>query len=141
MPDGKSSTSEGLASPAPPGAKSRSESERANSACARSSALRGIGNGTSIRATMRPGRAETIFQNGVLWTGIDGPTDAAGGLVDGTTLDRARELGVDLDASLADNDAYPALDRLGDLVRTGPTDTNVGDLQVLVIGDPGAAPQ
>ena len=51
----------------------------------------------------------------------------------------ARELGVDLDASLADNDAYHALDRLGDLVRTGPTDTNVGDLQVLVIGDPGAA--
>ena len=46
--------------------------------------------------------------------------------------------GVDLDASLADNDAYHALDRLGDLVRTGPTDTNVGDLQVLVIGDPAA---
>jgi len=68
--------------------------------------------------------------------GIDGPTDAAGGLVDGTTLARARDLGVDLDASLADNDAYHALDRLGDLVRTGPTDTNVGDLQVLVIGDP-----
>ena len=71
--------------------------------------------------------------------GIDGPTDAAGGLVDGTTLARAHELGVDLDASLADNDAYHALDRLGDLVRTGPTDTNVGDLQVLVIGDPAAA--
>ena len=68
--------------------------------------------------------------------GIDGPTDAAGGLVDGTTLARARDLGVDVDASFADNDAYHALDRLGDLVRTGPTDTNVGDLQVLVIGDP-----
>jgi glycerate 2-kinase len=71
--------------------------------------------------------------------GIDGPTDAAGGLVDGTTLARARELRVDLDLSLADNDAYHALDRLGDLVRTGPTDTNVGDLQVLVIGDPDVA--
>ena len=70
--------------------------------------------------------------------GIDGPTDAAGGLVDGTTLARARDLGLDLEASLADNDAYHALDRLGDLVRTGPTDTNVGDLQVLVIGDPAA---
>ncbi len=68
--------------------------------------------------------------------GIDGPTDAAGGLVDGTTSARARTLGVDIDASLADNDAYHALDRLGDLVRTGPTDTNVGDLQVLVLGDP-----
>lgn len=70
--------------------------------------------------------------------GIDGPTDAAGGLVDTTTQARARTLGVDIDASLADNDTYHALDRLGDLVRTGPTDTNVGDLQVLVIGD--AAP-
>ncbi len=68
--------------------------------------------------------------------GIDGPTDAAGGLVDTTTQARARGLGVDIDASLADNDAYHALDRLGDLVRTGPTDTNVGDLQVLVIGEP-----
>ena len=68
--------------------------------------------------------------------GIDGPTDAAGGLVDTTTVARARALGVDLDASLADNDAYHALGRLGDLVRTGPTDTNVGDLQVLLLGDP-----
>jgi hydroxypyruvate reductase len=67
--------------------------------------------------------------------GIDGPTDAAGGLVDTTTQARAQAAGVDLDASLADNDAYHALGRLDDLVRTGPTDTNVGDLQVLVTGD------
>jgi glycerate 2-kinase len=72
--------------------------------------------------------------------GIDGPTDAAGGLVDTTTQARAQALDVDLDASLADNDAYHALGRLGDLVRTGPTDTNVGDLQVLVIGDPAGPP-
>jgi hydroxypyruvate reductase len=71
--------------------------------------------------------------------GIDGPTDAAGGLVDTTTAARARALGVDLAASLADNDAYHALGRLDDLVRTGPTDTNVGDLQVLVLGVPGPA--
>jgi hydroxypyruvate reductase len=68
--------------------------------------------------------------------GIDGPTDAAGGLVDGTTVARARALGVDLEASLADNDAYHALGRLDDLIRTGPSDTNVGDLQIVVIGDP-----
>ncbi len=70
--------------------------------------------------------------------GIDGPTDAAGGLVDTTTQARAQALGVDLEASLADNDAYHALGRLDDLVRTGPTDTNVGDVQVLLIGDPAA---
>jgi glycerate 2-kinase len=78
--------------------------------------------------------AAAFFSTGT--DGIDGPTDAAGGLVDGTTAARARTLGVDIAASLADNDAYHALDRLGDLVRTGPTDTNVGDLQVLVLGDP-----
>jgi glycerate 2-kinase len=68
--------------------------------------------------------------------GIDGPTDAAGGLVDTTTLERARVAGVDLDASLAGNDSYRALGRLDGLVKTGPTNTNVGDLQVLVIGAP-----
>jgi glycerate 2-kinase len=68
--------------------------------------------------------------------GIDGPTDAAGGLVDSTTSESARAGGVDIDASLAENDAYHALGRLDDLVKTGPSDTNVGDLQVLVVGAP-----
>ena len=72
--------------------------------------------------------------------GIDGPTDAAGGLVDSTTRQRADALGADIEASLADNDAYHALGRLGDLVKTGPSDTNVGDLQVLVVGDAPASP-
>jgi len=68
--------------------------------------------------------------------GVDGPTDAAGGLVDGATCVRARASGVDLDAHLADNDAYTALDAIGDLVRTGPSGTNVGDLQMLLLGAP-----
>ena len=92
----------------------------------------------SVAATL-DGLREPAALLSVGTDGIDGPTDAAGGLVDGTTLARARDLGVDLDASLADNDTFHALDRLGDLVRTGPTDTNVGDLQVIVIGDPAAA--
>jgi hydroxypyruvate reductase len=91
----------------------------------------------SVAAALEALREPAAFLS-VGTDGIDGPTDAAGALVDGTTLSRARERGVDLDASLADNDAYHALDRLGDLVRTGPTDTNVGDLQVLVVGDPAA---
>ncbi len=62
--------------------------------------------------------------------GIDGPTDAAGGWVDGTTWDRAALAGVDLDKALATHDAYPALARLGGLVVTGPTGTNVMDLHV-----------
>jgi glycerate 2-kinase len=63
--------------------------------------------------------------------GSDGPTDAAGALVDGTTFDRAVAWGLDAGRHLADNDAYPFFDRLGDLVRTGPTNTNVNDLYLL----------
>jgi hydroxypyruvate reductase len=63
--------------------------------------------------------------------GNDGPTDAAGACVDGTTLDRAAALGLDLATSLADNDSYTFFDRLGALIRTGPTNTNVNDLYLL----------
>ena len=65
--------------------------------------------------------------------GIDGPTDAAGAIVDATTLARARAAGVDAHDHLARNDAYAFFDAIGDLVRTGPTDTNVGDLQILLL--------
>ena len=66
--------------------------------------------------------------------GVDGPTDAAGAIVDTTTLARAGPAGgVALRRHLDDNDAYPFLDRLGDLLRLGPTRANVGDLQVLLI--------
>jgi glycerate 2-kinase len=64
--------------------------------------------------------------------GSDGPTDAAGAFVDGTTLDRAEALGLDPARSLADNDSYTFFDRLGSLIRTGPTNTNVNDLYVLL---------
>ena len=65
--------------------------------------------------------------------GIDGPTDAAGAIVDRTTPARATAAGLDLAASLRAHDAYAVFDRLGDLVKTGPTGTNVGDLQVLLV--------
>ena len=66
--------------------------------------------------------------------GRDGPTDAAGGCVDGASLEKCRAAGVDIAAALADNDAYHALGRIGALIRTGPTGTNVGDLTVLLTG-------
>lgn len=65
--------------------------------------------------------------------GIDGPTDAAGACADGSTLKRARALGRDADAALADNDTYPFFRDLGDLIVTGPTGTNVMDLQIALI--------
>ena len=65
--------------------------------------------------------------------GVDGPTDAAGAMVDSTTIDRARAAGLDPAAYLSDNNAYAFFDALGDLIHTGPTGTNVGDLQVLLL--------
>lgn len=60
--------------------------------------------------------------------GTDGPTDAAGAVATGDTVARARSLGLDPVAHLESNDAYPFFDALGDLIRTGPTGTNVNDL-------------
>ncbi|MGI0133170.1 MAG: glycerate kinase type-2 family protein [Thermoplasmata archaeon] len=66
--------------------------------------------------------------------GIDGPTDAAGGSVDGTTMERARSAHVDVDGALDGHAAYDALARLGALLTTGPTGTNVMDVHVLLWG-------
>ena len=79
------------------------------------------------------GRAGTPVVASVGTDGIDGPTDAAGAVVDAGTAARARAAGVDVAAALADNDCYACLDALGDLLRLGPTGTNVGDLQLLLV--------
>lgn len=81
-----------------------------------------------VAATFLASRPAALVSVGT--DGIDGPTDAAGAWVDGGTLERANHLGVDVRAALARHDAYPALDRLGALIRTGPTGTNVTDLHV-----------
>jgi glycerate 2-kinase len=62
--------------------------------------------------------------------GVDGPTDAAGACIDGDTVDRARRRGLDPEAALATTRSHPLLAATGDLVRTGPTGTNVADLVV-----------
>lgn len=60
--------------------------------------------------------------------GTDGPTDAAGGVATGETVAWARELGLDPEEYLANNDSYHFLEALGELIVTGPTNTNVNDL-------------
>jgi glycerate-2-kinase len=62
--------------------------------------------------------------------GVDGPTTAAGGCVDGETIARARAAGIDVAAALAATDSHHALAATGDLVVTGPTGTNVADVVV-----------
>lgn len=62
--------------------------------------------------------------------GTDGPTDAAGAFADGASWSRAKAAGLDPEAMLANNDAYSLFDRLGDLLRTGPTGTNVNDVVI-----------
>lgn len=65
--------------------------------------------------------------------GIDGPTDAAGAWADNTTAALARERALDIETILDANDAYHLHDALGTLIRTGRTDTNVGDVQVALV--------
>lgn len=72
--------------------------------------------------------------------GSDGPTDAAGAVADGGTTARAQELGMKALDYLQENDSYHFFERLGDLIKTGPTNTNVNDFQVILVGKCGSAP-
>ena len=79
------------------------------------------------------GLSETVVLSGGT-DGTDGPTDAAGAVADGTTIDRAKAVGLDAFIHLENNDAYPFFKKLGDLVITGPTLTNVMDLRIILVG-------
>lgn len=65
--------------------------------------------------------------------GIDGPTDAAGAIVDSFTVVRAQQLGLNANEFLADNNSYGFFEKLNDLIITGPTGTNVNDISVMII--------
>ncbi len=64
--------------------------------------------------------------------GVDGPTDAAGAIVDGKTLAKARKMGLAPEEYLAENNSYNFFSKLGDLIFTGQTGTNVNDITVIV---------
>ncbi len=104
--------------------------------------VRGAGHG-GRNQEFALGMAETLDENfraageatvaaSVGTDGIDGPTDAAGALVNSLTLERAARTGLDPADALARNDAYPFFERLGDLIVWGPTGTNVGDIHVFL---------
>jgi hydroxypyruvate reductase len=85
----------------------------------------------ALGAATRLAGLQDVLVVGLATDGADGPTDAAGALADGTTLARAATQGLDPDAALANNDAYRFFEPLGDLLKLGPTRTNVNDLMLV----------
>ena len=65
--------------------------------------------------------------------GIDGPTDAAGAIVDMDTIDAYKSSDLNLESFLSNNDSYNLFNKLNSLVQIGPTGTNVADIQITII--------
>jgi hydroxypyruvate reductase len=80
------------------------------------------------------GKKEDIVILSAGTDGTDGPTDAAGGIIDPLTEKRGKDKGLDINKSLRNNDSYHYLDATGDLLKTGPTRTNVMDIHLVMIG-------
>ena len=99
--------------------------------------IRGIGLGGrnqefALAAAMDIAGLEDVVILSAGTDGIDGPTDAAGAIADGTTVTRAEALGHHPAEFLAHNDSYHFFECLGDLIKTGPTETNVADIQIVL---------
>jgi glycerate 2-kinase len=83
-------------------------------------------------ASALAGESAEVAMASIGTDGIDGPTDAAGAYADRTTLARAEERSLDAGAHLDDNNAYAFFKSLDDLIMTGPSTTNVGDIQIVL---------
>ncbi len=88
----------------------------------------------ALAAALEIGGTEGVVVLSAGTDGIDGPTAAAGAIVDGATVARGRSKGCDAAEFLARNDSYSYLNATGDLLITGPTHTNVMDIQVMLAG-------
>jgi hydroxypyruvate reductase len=87
----------------------------------------------AIETAAHPGPMAACFAS-FATDGTDGPTDAAGGLVDPLSCSRADQMGLIPSKFLAENDSYHFLKATGDLIVTGPTQTNLMDIQILLVG-------
>jgi hydroxypyruvate reductase len=67
--------------------------------------------------------------------GSDGPTDAAGAVADGSTVSKAQEKGIDIQSYIENNDSYHFFKAIDDLIITGPTNTNVMDVRIVIVED------
>ena len=100
--------------------------------------VRGTGKGgrnqeLALAAALGIQGMDSVYITSLATDGTDGPTDAAGGVVDGRTILRGEAAGLSAQAALANNDAYTYLDRVGDLLVTGPTNTNVNDVMAVFV--------
>lgn len=134
---------EPIAGPASPAGGSLG---RASVRLAEGSALVGFGETTvRVEGTGRGGRNQefalaaaleivgtSVLVGSIGTDGVDGPTNNAGAIVDGTTIARATALGLDAETHLATHDSATFLEAVGDVVVAGPTGTNVGDLVVAI---------
>ena len=87
----------------------------------------------SLTAALKIGDLDGVVVASLSTDGADGPTDAAGAIVDGKTMLRAAEMSANPEEFLAENDSYNFFSKLGDLIFTGPTGTNVNDVSVIVV--------
>jgi len=86
-----------------------------------------------LAASLKLGGLDGVVVASLATDGVDGPTDAAGAIADGRTLVRATKAGLKPEQFLAENDSYHFFSKLGDLIFTGPTGTNVNDVSVIVV--------
>ncbi len=99
----------------------------------RGSGLGGRNQEMALSAALEIAGLEEVMIIPLATDGTDGPTDAAGAIADGFTLRRAHEAGLSATHYLADNDSYHFFRQLGDLLISGPTNTNVNDLTLIFV--------
>jgi len=87
----------------------------------------------ALAASMKLNGVDGVVVASVSTDGVDGPTDAAGAIVDGKTVARASKMGLIPGEYLAENDSYRFFAKLGDLVFTGPSGTNVNDVSLIIV--------
>ncbi len=87
----------------------------------------------ALGAALKIAGLERVVIASVSTDGVDGPTEAAGAIADGKTIARGQRLNLDAARFLKNNDSYSFFSKIGDLIRTGPTGTNVNDITLLIV--------
>jgi glycerate-2-kinase len=87
----------------------------------------------ALAAALRIEGLDKVVIASISTDGVDGPTDAAGALVDGETMRHSKGLGLEAGMFIKNNDSYDFFSRVGGLIYTGPTGTNVNDVTMIIV--------